>query len=66
MHNLRTFGRGILPYCLIHPRLRLYAALPLLLAKHADREEICWLLRCPESGVEELCQTFYALHEKFS
>ena len=66
VHNLRTFGRGVLPCCLVHPRLRLYAALPLLLTKHADREEICWLLRSPESGVEELCQAFCVLHEKFS
>jgi predicted nucleotidyltransferase len=65
-HNLRTFGSGKLRYGFSHPRLRLYAALPLLLAKHADREEVCWLLRCPESGVEELCHAFYALHEKFS
>ena len=64
--NLRTFGRGVLPCCLVHPRLRLYAALPLLLTKHADREEICWLLRSPQIGTEELCQAFCTLHEKFS
>ncbi len=66
VHNLRIFGRGVLPYCLVHPRLRLYAALPLLLTKHADREEISWLLRSPQTGVEELCQAFCDLHEKFS
>jgi len=66
MHNLRAFGPGAGPHRLVHPRLRLYAALPLLLAKHADREEICWLLRAPPGGVEELCQAFCALHEKFS
>jgi len=66
VHNLRTFGPGVFQHRSTHPRLRLYAALPLLLTKHADREEICWLLRCSESGVEELCQAFCALHEKFS
>lgn len=65
-HNLRTFGPGVLPYCLAHPRLRLYGALPLLLTKHADREEIRWLLRSPGSDVEELCRAFYALQQKFS
>lgn len=65
LHNLRTFGPGVLPYCFVHPRLRLYAALPLLLTKHADRHEICWLLRS-EGGIEELCQVFYALQKRFS
>jgi hypothetical protein len=65
-HNLRAFGTGALPYCFAHPRLRLYAALPLLLTKHADREEIRWLLRSYENGFEELCQAFYALEQKFS
>ena len=66
MHNLRAFGLGAIPHHLVHPRLRLYAAIPLLLTKHADREEICWLLRTPPGEVEELCQAFCALHEKFS
>lgn len=66
MHNLRAFGSGALPYRLVHPRLRLYAVLPLLLTKHADREEIGWLLHSPEIDVEELCQAFYALQQKFS
>jgi predicted nucleotidyltransferase len=65
-HNLRAFGPGVLPYCFAHPRLRLYAALPLLLTKHADREEIRWMLRSRTSGVEELCQAFYALQQRFS
>lgn len=66
IHNLRTFGPGILPFGFAHPRLRLYAALPLLLAKHADREEIRWLLHSRQSGFEELCQSFCALQQRFS
>ena len=64
--NLRTFGAAGLPHCFAHPRLRLYAALPLLLTKRADRGEILWLLRAHESNPEELCRTFYALHQRFS
>jgi predicted nucleotidyltransferase len=66
VHNLRAFGPGILPHGFAHPRLRLYAALPLLLTKHADRDEIGWLLRYHTSDVEELCQAFYALQQRFS
>ena len=66
VHNLRAFGPGALPYCFAHPRLRLYAALPLLLTKQADREEIRWLLNSRESGTEELYKSFYALQQRFS
>ncbi len=66
VHNLRTFGPCVLPDCFVHPRLRLYAALPLLLIKHADRDEICWLLRSPTGGFDELCQAFYTLQQRFS
>ncbi len=66
MHNLRTFGPDALRHGFAHPRLRLYGALPLLLTKNTDREEIGWLLRSPGIDVEELCQTFYALQQKFS
>jgi len=65
-HNLRAFGTGAFPCCFAHPRLRLYAALPLLLTKHADRDGICRLLHSYESGHEELCQAFYALQQRFS
>jgi len=65
-HNLQAFGPGVLRYSFAHPRLRLYAALPLLLTKHADRDEIGWLLRCRETGTEELARTFYALQQRFS
>ncbi|MDD3277121.1 MAG: hypothetical protein PHP93_08745 [Kiritimatiellales bacterium] len=66
IHNFRAFGPGGLRYGLSHPRLRLYAALPLLLTKHADREEIRWLLHSYEGGFEDLCQEFYALQQRFS
>lgn len=65
-HNLRTFGSSALPHCFAHPRLRLYAALLLLLTKHADRDEIRRLLGSPESNPEQLCQAFYALQRRFS
>jgi hypothetical protein len=66
MHNLRTFGPESLRCGFAHPRLRLYAALPLLLTKHADRDVIGHLLRSHETGVEELCRDFFALQQKFS
>lgn len=66
VHNLRAFGAGALPCCLAHPRLRLYAALPLLLAGQADHRDIRRLLRTRGAGDEELCRTFYALQGRFS
>lgn len=65
-HNLRTFGLRGLRYGTAHPRLRLYAALPLLLTKHSDRVEISWLLHSYENGYEILCKKFYALQQRFS
>jgi len=65
-HNLRAFGFGAFPDLFAHPRLRLYAALPLLLAPHADRGEIRWILRSSQSTLEGLCEVFYSLHQKFS
>jgi len=50
--NLRTFGLGALPNLFTHPRIRLYAALPLLLS--------------PQSTLEGLCELFDSLHQKFS
>jgi len=65
-HNLRTFGLGALPNLFTHPRIRLYAALPLLLATHANQEDIRWLLCSPQSTLEGLCELFDSLHQKFS
>ncbi len=64
--NLRTFGPLDPSSLLAHPRLRLYAALPLLLAPHADQEEIRWILRSRQSSLEGLYEAFEALHRKFS
>ena len=66
LHNLRVFGSSAVRYSFAHPRLRLYAALPLLLTKQADREEIRWLLNSDQNGLEELCQVFYTLQQRFS
>ncbi len=65
-HNLRAFGPLDPSSLLTHPRLRLYAALPLLLAPHADQEEIRWLLRSPQSTLEGLYEVFDSLHQKFA
>ncbi len=64
--NLRAFGFGAFPDLCTHPRLRLYAALPLLLTPHADRGEIRWILRSSQSTVEGLCEIFQSLHRRFS
>ncbi|NOU35497.1 MAG: hypothetical protein HOO88_01790 [Kiritimatiellaceae bacterium] len=66
IHNLRTFGPGALRYGFAHPRLRLYAVLPLLLTKHADRDVIGHLLCSYETEFEKLCSEFYALQQRFS
>ena len=65
-HNLRAFGPLEPSSLLAHPRLRLYAALPLLLAPHADQDEIRWLLRSRQSSLEGLYEDFEALHQKFA
>ena len=65
-HNLRTFGPLEPSSLLAHPRLRLYAALPLLLASHANQEEIRWVLHSHQSTLEGLCELFDDLHQKFS
>jgi len=64
--NLRTFGLGAFPDLFTHPRIRLYATLPLLLATHANQEDIRWLLRSPQSTLNGLCELFNSLHQKFS
>jgi predicted nucleotidyltransferase len=66
VHNLRVFGSRSFPFLSAHPRLRLYAVLPLLLTKQADREEIRWLLQSRSKGLDALCREFYALQQRFS
>lgn len=66
VRNLRAFGMGAFPDVFTHPRLRLYAALPLLLAAHADRGEIRWILRTNQSTIEGLYEVFESLHQRFA
>lgn len=66
VHNLKTFGLRALPFLTAHPRLRLYAALPLLLTKYADRDEIRWLLQSEMGEFDDLCQAFLELQKRFS
>lgn len=65
-HNLRTFGPLAPSVLCSHPRLRLYAALSLLLLSPSDRGEIRWILRSNQSTFEGLCEVFTSLYEKFS
>jgi hypothetical protein len=65
LHNLRAFGPAGLFGGLAHPRLRLYAALPLLLSPQANREIIGRLLHTRQTRFEALCETFTALQRKF-
>jgi predicted nucleotidyltransferase len=66
VRNLRLFGSGARFGLFAHPRLRLYAALPLLLARQADSELIAGLLNSQQVGFEELCKKFYAFQQRFS
>ncbi|MDK2857118.1 MAG: hypothetical protein PWQ29_842 [Verrucomicrobiota bacterium] len=66
VQNLRTFGAGAFPGLFTHPRLRLYAALPLLLTKQADLRRIRPLLNSSQDRFEELCAVFYSLQKRFS
>jgi hypothetical protein len=66
MTNLRTFGLGAFPDLFTHPRLRLYAALPLLLAPHSDHDEIRWVLRSNQRSIDRLSEVFCDLQQKFS
>lgn len=65
-HNLRYFGLGALPDLFIHPRLRLYGAIALLLAEHVDPNEVRWMLRSRQGAFEGLTEDFYKLQQKFS
>ncbi len=66
VHNLRTFGPQALPHLRTHPRLRLYAALPLLLTRQTHRSETARLLLSSDDRFEPLCDRFTALQQKFS
>jgi hypothetical protein len=66
LHNLRTFRAKALPHLLTHPRLRLYAAVPLLLREPPLCETAARLLCAPSNRFESCCKTFYALQQRFS
>lgn len=66
LQNLRAFGPGAFAGLFAHPRLRLYAALPMLLTRQAHVGEIAWLLNSPHDGFDSLCESFYALQQRFS
>jgi len=66
LQSMRAFGLGALSSPFTHPRLRLYAALPLLLTPHANQDEIRWLLCSQQSSFEGLCEVFESLHQQFS
>ncbi len=65
-HNLRAFGPAAFSTLFAHPRLRLYAALPLLLASHPDCDEIRWVLHSRQGTLEGLCEEFSVLLKKFA
>lgn len=66
IHNLRTFGISALPDVFAHPRLRLYAAIALLLAEHTDPSEVRWILRSRQASFEGLSEDFRKLQQTFS
>lgn len=66
VHNLHTFGIGALPLLFVHPRLRLYGAIALLLAEHMDPNEVCWMLRSQQGSFDGLSEDFCELQQRFS
>ena len=66
VHNLKTFGIGALPHLFVHPRIRLYPAIALLLNDHTDPAEIRWLLRSRQNTFDGLCEDFVRLQQRFS
>ncbi|QHI68226.1 hypothetical protein [Tichowtungia aerotolerans] len=65
-HNLRTLGLYALPHPLIHPRIRLYPAIALLLDDTADPADVRWLLGSRQQTFEGLCDDFVDLQQRFS
>ncbi len=64
--NVRTFGFKAFPHLFIHPRIRLYASIALLLNDNADPNDIRWLLRSKQSTFDDLCDNFGKLQQRFS
>ena len=66
VHNLRAFGLGAFPNLFTHPRIRLYAALPLLLTPHANWKAVREVLRSGQSTTKGLYKNFESLQQQFS
>lgn len=64
--NMNAFGLRAVPHMTIHPRMRLYPAVALLLDDTADSTLIQKLLASPNATYSELCDDFRALHQQFS
>lgn len=65
-HNLRTFGAGAIPHPFTHPRLRLYATVPLLLTEQANLDDVRWLLGSSLESGKDLSARFVEVQNKFS
>lgn len=65
-HNLRTLGLGALPHLFVHPRIRLYPAIALLLDDTSDPADIRHLLCSRQHTFDGLCDDFRALQQRFS
>lgn len=69
-HNLLYFKQraltGGLHWFYAHPRLRLYAALPYLLADQPDVKQLARTLNSPHRTIAELENDFYALRARFA
>lgn len=65
-HNLRTLGIRTLPHLFIHPRIRLYPAIALLLDSTSDLADVRHLLCSHRQTFDALCNDFRALQQKFS
>ncbi|HKL21494.1 MAG TPA: hypothetical protein VJ904_06790 [Tichowtungia sp.] len=64
--NLKTFGPAAVSHPLVHPRLRLYPSILLLLDDHADLEDVRKLLHFPDGTFGDLCDYFGQLQQRFS
>jgi predicted nucleotidyltransferase len=66
LHNLQAFHTKALPHLFVHPRLRLYATIPLLLQDPPNCTDAAQLLASPGKDFEACCKTFYTLQQRFS
>lgn len=64
--NLRTFGISSLPTLFVHPRIRLYAVLPLLLAPQANQRDIRWFLKNRQETNEDEYDRFRSIQDRFA